>query len=81
MANSSRFWQVLIFNNKNNKVLTFCSILNSLFCAAVSGSCSSSTDCQHGGTCINGTCACPDGYSGTLCETGCIVVPLYNNMK
>ena len=25
--------------------------------------------CQNGGTCSNGSCSCPTGYSGTLCET------------
>ncbi|MBS1586219.1 MAG: calcium-binding EGF-like domain-containing protein [Bacteroidetes bacterium] len=26
--------------------------------------------CQNGGTCSDGNCTCPTGYSGTLCETG-----------
>ena len=26
-------------------------------------------NCQNGGTCDNGTCDCPTGYGGTLCET------------
>jgi uncharacterized membrane protein len=26
--------------------------------------------CQNGGTCSDGNCSCPTGYSGTLCETG-----------
>lgn len=25
--------------------------------------------CAHEGTCTDGTCACPSGYEGTLCET------------
>lgn len=25
--------------------------------------------CANGGTCTDGTCACPAGYEGTLCET------------
>lgn len=26
-------------------------------------------ECNHGGTCIEGTCACSAGYSGEFCET------------
>jgi hypothetical protein len=25
--------------------------------------------CQNGGTCVDGTCNCPEGFAGTLCET------------
>jgi hypothetical protein len=25
--------------------------------------------CQNGGTCSDGTCNCPEGFAGTLCET------------
>ncbi|MCB0696041.1 MAG: calcium-binding EGF-like domain-containing protein [Chitinophagaceae bacterium] len=25
--------------------------------------------CKNGGTCVNGACNCPTGYTGTLCET------------
>lgn len=24
--------------------------------------------CQNGGTCMDGSCACPEGFSGSLCE-------------
>ena len=76
---SSEFRQILAgFNSKNRSIRDsyvfegFC--FNYLLCADVSGSCSSSPDCQHGGTCMNGTCTCPDGYSGTLCETGSLLL-------
>ncbi|MEO0571601.1 MAG: DUF6055 domain-containing protein [Bacteroidota bacterium] len=26
-------------------------------------------DCQNGGSCIEGTCTCPDGFEGQFCET------------
>jgi len=29
----------------------------------------SNVTCQNGGTCNNGVCDCPDGFSGTNCET------------
>ncbi|XP_022097519.1 uncharacterized protein LOC110982993 isoform X2 [Acanthaster planci] len=25
-------------------------------------------ECQNGGTCVNGVCQCPEGYSGTACQ-------------
>lgn len=25
--------------------------------------------CQNGGTCVDGTCNCPEGFAGTMCET------------
>jgi len=28
--------------------------------------------CQNGGTCVEGTCECPDGYEGTNCETATV---------
>ena len=28
-----------------------------------------SVNCKNGGTCIDGTCDCPEGYSGTECDT------------
>ncbi|GBN82616.1 hypothetical protein AVEN_7121-1, partial [Araneus ventricosus] len=41
-------------------------------------SCSSNSDCFHGGNCTkNGTCSCPTGTNGTLCENAveCIKHP------
>lgn len=26
-------------------------------------------NCQNGGVCVNGDCNCPDGYTGTFCQT------------
>lgn len=37
--------------------------------------CTKSTDecenitCKNGGACVNGTCSCPTGYTGSRCET------------
>lgn len=27
------------------------------------------TECQNGGTCVDNTCQCPEGFIGSLCET------------
>lgn len=35
--------------------------------------------CMNGGTCDNGTCACPAGFTGTLCETAvCEICGTFN---
>jgi len=51
----------------------------------------SSDPCQNGATCkddVNGyACGCADGYTGTLCETGNVIlylsyfIPLINTFK
>ncbi len=45
---------------------------NILVLTVLAISCSQPCDdivCQNGGTCLEGTCLCPDGYEGTLCES------------
>lgn len=35
--------------------------------------------CQHGGSCLNGFCTCPSGYSGDFCEIANITGIVYKN--
>ena len=55
---------------KNLKFLTFCLVIFSM--TLLNQSCEDDpckdVTCQNGGVCVDGTCDCPDGYSGTSCE-------------
>jgi hypothetical protein len=35
--------------------------------------------CQHGGSCVNGFCSCPSGYTGTYCETPNLTAVVFTN--
>jgi len=50
--------------------ISSCSLLEEDACEMIS--------CENGGTCNDGTCDCPDGFSGPMCETEdlCITSPI-----
>lgn len=59
---------------KNLKTILLASVLTlGAFTATVFNSCNPDACkdivCANGGTCTDGTCACPSGFEGTLCET------------
>ncbi len=59
---------------KNLKSILVASLLTiGTFSAVVFSSCNPDACkdiiCANGGTCTDGTCACPSGYEGSLCET------------
>lgn len=59
---------------KNIKVILFSGVLTLMsFGAIVFSACTKvkceNVTCQNGGSCSNGVCSCPTGYSGTFCET------------
>lgn len=59
---------------KNLKSILFASFVTiGVFSTVVFSSCDpdpcKDIVCANGGTCTDGTCACPAGYEGTLCET------------
>jgi hypothetical protein len=63
-----------IINMKNLKSILFASLLTiGAFSVTLVTSCNpdacKDVICTNGGSCSNGTCACPSGYEGTLCET------------
>ncbi len=59
-------------NNLRSVILTIVVILSAFtivtYTACKKDPCEG-VNCVNGGTCNNGTCACPDGYKGTFCET------------
>lgn len=60
---------------KNLKLILLSSILTiGVFSTATFTSCKKTKTCDgvsclNGGTCADGTCSCPPGYEGTLCQT------------
>ncbi|OJW77670.1 MAG: hypothetical protein BGO69_06020 [Bacteroidetes bacterium 46-16] len=46
-------------------VSSFAAVLYTSGCKKKCGS----VTCQNSGTCVNDTCSCPSGYTGTACET------------
>lgn len=50
------------------KLLLLTLVLGMAFLQACNDECDD-VNCSNGGTCVEGTCACLDGFSGTNCET------------
>jgi hypothetical protein len=48
-------------------LLTLC-VFSSVLYTSCKDKCGS-TSCQNGGTCVDGVCECPQGYSGNGCQT------------
>jgi len=61
---------------RKNSILTVALIAASVFSIGIIASCTKKTEdtntcqttCQNGGTCVDGSCKCPEGYEGTGCE-------------
>jgi len=53
---------------KNNLFLILALLVGSLCFNACQDPCEDVT-CENGGTCDDGDCMCPDGFTGTNCET------------
>ncbi len=58
-----------------NSMLAAALITAGVFSAGIIASCTKTrtpdtcnTTCQNGGTCVNGSCKCPEGYEGNGCE-------------
>lgn len=53
-----------------NFLKTFCAAITLLITGLMIQSCGDCKDitCQNGGTCDAGTCSCPTGYTGDLCQ-------------
>lgn len=49
-------------------ILTFFAFGAVLYTSCTKDHCKN-MNCQNGGTCSNGFCLCPDGYTGTYCQT------------
>jgi len=68
----------LIFVSAVATVILFSAVIFSACTKTKSDPCSGIA-CQNGGTCTSGTCSCPTGYTGTLCQTKATTTVQYNN--
>jgi len=69
---------------RNIKVILFSGVLTVMsFGAIVFSACTKvkceNVTCQNGGSCSNGVCSCPTGYTGTFCETAATSAISYKN--
>jgi hypothetical protein len=48
-----------------------------LFSSCKSDPCET-VNCENGGTCVDGTCNCPTGYSGVICQIAPVIDPCAN---
>lgn len=61
---------------RKKSILTVALIASSAFLIGIIASCTKKTEdtntcqttCQNGGTCVDGSCKCPEGYEGVSCE-------------
>ena len=72
---------------KQKPIIITAIVMAILFSATIFSACTktnnadpcSSITCENGGTCANGVCTCPTGYTGTNCQTAATTAIQYNN--
>ncbi len=69
---------------KNLKTILLAALITTgVFSVAVFTACTkvncNNVICQNGGSCANGVCSCPTGFSGTNCEVAALTVIKYTN--
>lgn len=68
---------------KHLKIILFAVATATIFCGVIFTSCNqnkcNSTLCLNGGTCSNGKCSCPTGYTGTRCQIAATTAIAYKN--
>lgn len=57
-------WKINLFG-----VALFLGILVTLIYTSCEKNVCNGVSCQHGGSCANGLCTCPEGYEGAQCQT------------